>query len=128
MKKILVAEDDFISRKMILGILKDHAECDIAADGLEVLKAYEDSIRENSFYDLILLDIEMPEKSGLDVLEQIRQAEKERGVMLGKGMPIIIITSYKKPTLEAFDKGCDDYMVKPIDAKTLIDKINEKIS
>ncbi len=128
MKKILVAEDDFISRKMILGMLKDEADCDVAADGLEVLKAYNDSIRGNSCYDLILLDIEMPEMNGLDVLDEIRTAEKENGVMLGRGIPIIIITSYKKPTLEAFDKGCDDYMVKPIDAKILIDKINEKVS
>jgi len=127
MKKVLMAEDDFISRKMLLGILKNKADCDIASNGLEVLEAYYCSVEENLSYDVILLDIEMPLMDGLEVLSEIRKDEKKRGVMLGKGIPIIITTSHKQPTLEAFNKGCDDYMMKPIDAQTLIEKIEEKV-
>lgn len=127
MWRILVVDDNFLNRKLIVKILQDKADCDIASDGKEAIEAYEISKKENNPYDIILLDIAMPEVDGLEVLKTIRAQEKQDGVMLGDGVPIIMVTAYKSPFLEAFDQGCDDYILKPIFSEKLIAKIKEKL-
>ena len=127
MWKILVVEDDFVNRKLVIEILREKARCDVAVNGTEALQLYEYSIKTNNRYDAILLDIAMPGVDGLTVLKKIRQAEKEAGVLLGDGIPIIMVTAYKEQFLNAFNQGCDDYVVKPIDASKLLAKLEEKI-
>lgn len=126
MWKVLVADDDFVNRKLLVEILKDHAECDVAADGEEAIEAYELSVKQSDPYDVILLDISMPGKDGMEVLSHVRQQEEKNGVMLGAGVPIIMVTAHREPFLDAFNKGCDDYILKPINAQLLIAKIEEK--
>lgn len=128
MWKILVVDDNFVNRKLLIETLKDKAYCEVAANGKEAIEAYELSIKEFRPYDLILLDIKMPGIDGLEVLQNIRENERSRNIMLGEGIPIIIVTAYKQPLLEAFNRGCDDYLLKPIVPETLIKKIEKKIS
>jgi two-component system, chemotaxis family, chemotaxis protein CheY len=127
MWKILVVDDNFVNRKLLVEILKTKAQCDVAANGKEAMEAYTIALQEKAPYDVILLDIAMPEMNGLEVLHQIRKREGEGGVLLGVGVPIIMITAYKDPCFEAFRKGCDDYMLKPIDGSKLLQKIEEKL-
>jgi len=56
-------------------------------------------------------------------LKKIRESEKNAGIALGDGIPIIIVTAYEKRFLEAYEKGCDDYILKPIDANVLLTKL-----
>lgn len=128
MWKVLIVDDDFVNRKLLAEILKDKADCDVAADGQEAIEAYELSLSNTSQYDVVLLDIAMPGTDGLDVLNYIREKEESMGVLLGCGLPIIMVTAYKEPFLDAFNKGCDDYVLKPINADHLIHKIREKIA
>jgi len=127
MWKILVVDDDFVSRKLMLEILKDKAKCDVAATGREAIEAYNVSIRENDIYDLILLDISMPDIEGLEVLKKIRENEERAGILLGEGIPIIMVTAHEEPYITAFNRGCDDYMLKPINASVLLGKIKGKL-
>lgn len=127
MWNILIVDDDFVNKKLLLNILKGKAECDVASNGIEAIEAYNASIRENKPYDVILLDIAMPEVNGIQVLEKIRENEEKAGILPPDGTPIIMVTAYKKPFIESFGKGCDDYLMKPIDAKLLIEKIEEKV-
>lgn len=127
MWKVLIVDDDFVNRKFLVEILRGSAECDVAADGDEAIAAYDLSIKANDPYDAFLLDVSMPGKSGMDVLAYIRAKEAENGVLFGMGVPVIMTTAHSEPFLEAFNMGCDDYILKPINAKLLLTKIEEKI-
>jgi len=126
--RILIVDDNFVNRKLLLEILKNTAQCDVASNGKEGVEAYRLAIQENKPYHLILLDVAMPEMDGLEVLRTIRSYEQSQGVTLGEGIPIIMVTAFKDPVFDAFNKGCDDYMLKPIQADVLIDKIIQRLS
>jgi CheY-like chemotaxis protein len=123
MHKILIVDDNFENRQLLAEILREISECDFAASGKEAIEAYNLSLKRSEPYSLILLDIELPEINGLEILGKIRESEKQAGISLGDGIPIIIVTAYEKRFLEAFDKGCDDYVLKPIDTEILLTKL-----
>lgn len=127
MWKALVVDDNFVGRKLLTEVLKGRAQCDNAANGKEALEAYQIAVKEKTPYDIILLDIAMPDMSGVEVLEKIRQDEESRGIQLGKGVPVIMVTAHREPLCDSFNKGCDDYILKPIQADALIKKIEEKV-
>ena len=126
MWKILVVDDNYENRELIAEILRDVAQCDVASNGKEAIDAYNSSLQSKP-YDLILLDIEMPEINGLELLRKIRQSEEAADIPLGEGVAIIMVTAHKKPFLDAFYQGCNDYIIKPIDAQKLIQKIEKKL-
>lgn len=123
MHKILVVDDNFENRQLLAEILREIAVCDFAASGKEAIEAYNLSLKKNETYSLILLDIELPEVNGLEILKKIRESEESAGIALGDGIPIIIVTAYEKRFIEAYEKGCDDYVLKPIDTNILMTKI-----
>jgi len=123
MYKFLIVDDNFENRQLLAEILREVAACDFAANGKEAIEAYNLALEKGPHYDLILLDIELPEVNGLEILEKIRESEKNADIPLGDGIPIIIVTAYEKRFLEAYDKGCDDYILKPINTNILYDKI-----
>lgn len=126
MWKILIVDDNHENCQLLVEVLRDMAECETVSTGQAAIEIYEKSLKGNS-YDLILLDIMMPDISGLEILTQIRQSEKAVGIPLGEGIPIIMVTAHKKPFLDAFYQGCTDYILKPIDVEKLRKKITEKL-
>lgn len=127
MWKILVVDDNFANRQLIIDTLDGLAKCDIAVNGREAIEAYNRQANTDNKYQLILLDIAMPEINGLEFLKLLRDQEKEAGIDLGDGIPVIMVTAFKQPFIEAFDRGCDDYIVKPIDPDSLLTKLKEKL-
>ena len=127
MWKILVVDDNFFNRKLLVDILEEKAHCDIACNAEEAMAAYRLSVEKAIPYDLVLMDIAMPGENGLDLLVDIRKDEESRGIKLGRGLPIIMVTAHKEPLFEAFDRGCDDYILKQIDSDVLIQKIADKL-
>jgi two-component system chemotaxis response regulator CheY len=67
--KILVVEDDFTSRILLQRYLSSYGDCHIAINGKEAVGAFKDSLKENQPYDLICMDIIMPEMSGQEALK-----------------------------------------------------------
>lgn len=127
MWKILLVDDNFVDRKILMNVLKNIAVFDIAVDGKEAIEAHKMSVNDNTPYDVILLDFKMPETDGLCVLQAIRAYEKANGILLGEGVPIIMVTSFTKPSTDAFFNGCDDYLIKPVKTKDLIEKIQKVV-
>ena len=127
MWRILLVDDNFSSRKLAMKTLEGKAVCDIATNGPEALDAYDISFNENRPYDLILMDIEMPEMDGIEVLNKIREKEVSAGVLPGKEIPIIMLTVHREPFTKAFKKGCDDYIVQPIRPDFLIERIEKHL-
>lgn len=123
MLKILIAEDDFASRKFLSKFLSQYGECDLVVDGMETIDAYMLSIRENKPYDLICLDIMMPKVDGVKVLKAIRDLEIQRGLSQEKCAKIIMVTALGEADLvkDTFDYGCDAYASKPIDTKKFVE-------
>jgi two-component system chemotaxis response regulator CheY len=120
--KILIAEDDMISRRFLLKFLSEYGECDVVIDGMEALDAYLISEKETEPYDLICLDIMMPKVDGIKVLKAIRDFEKQRGIIPDKKVKIIMITALADAEhfQKAFELGCEAYASKPIDSDKLI--------
>lgn len=127
MRKILVVDDTEMNSELLVETLCEVAHCDVRANGTGALEAFNQAVAAKAPYDLILLDIAMPDMTGIEVLKVIRADEKARGIKLGSGVPIIMVTAYKEPFMDAFNGGCDDYILKPIDVDKLIAKIEEKI-
>ena len=117
MKKILIAEDDFVSRKFLSNILSKYGECDLVVDGMEALDAYMLSVKEKEYYDLIFLDIMMPKVDGVKVLKVIRDLESQNGIEDEKRAKIIMTTALGETQVikTAMEYGCDAYASKPID-------------
>jgi two-component system chemotaxis response regulator CheY len=114
---VLIAEDDFASRKFMLRFLSKYGECDITVDGMEAVEAFSMALDENEGYDLVCLDIMMPGMDGYQALRKIREIEIERFVPEEKAVKIIMITALNegKNVTKAFDLGCTAYAGKPID-------------
>jgi two-component system chemotaxis response regulator CheY len=125
--KILVAEDDFISRKVLHQLLKAYGECDFAVDGKAAVESFEAALDSPAPYGLICLDINMPHLSGLEVLKQVRGLEERRGIGGLEGVKIVMTTAQGDPAsvLGAFKAGCEAYVVKPLDLKKLLRTIHE---
>ncbi len=113
--KILVAEDNKINQKLILILLnKAGYDVDIANNGREAIE-----MTKKGKYDLIVMDIQMPEVDGIEAAKRIREWEKDTGM---PRIPIIALTaSLLTPDEEKeFLKGdIDSYLSKPIDKKKL---------
>lgn len=123
MLKILIAEDDFASRKFLSKFLSTYGECDLVVDGLETIDAYMLSMRERKPYDLICLDIMMPKIDGVKVLKAIRDLETQKDIAQENRVKIIMVTALGETELvkSAFEFGCEAYASKPIDTEKFIE-------
>lgn len=115
--KILIAEDDFASRKIMLRFLSKYGECDITVDGMEAVDAFTMALDADEGYDLVCLDIMMPVLDGYQALKTIRDLEKERNIPEDKTAKIIMTTALNegRNVTKAFELGCVAYAGKPID-------------
>ncbi|WP_333494062.1 response regulator transcription factor [Lactococcus petauri] len=102
MIKILLVEDDLSLSKSVYDFLKSFAEVKQVFDGEEGL--YE---AEMGIYDLILLDLMLPEKKGFEVLKELRDQNIDT--------PVLIMTAKESldDKMHGFDVGADDYLTKP---------------
>lgn len=78
--KFLVIDDEFSCRAILRKILVDQGQCDIAVDGLEMIEAFEISLKADAVYDMLFLDIMMPKMDGIEALFRVRELEKIYGI------------------------------------------------
>ena len=91
--RILLAEDDFVTRKFMSNFLSKYGECDVTVDGLEAVDAFMMALEEENPYDLVCLDIMMPVMDGYQALVGIRNLEKERNIPEEKTVKVIMATA-----------------------------------
>ncbi len=119
MKRALVIEDNENNMKLITFLLEKNGYSTLWADngktGIDL------AINEKP--DFILLDIQLPDMEGTEVLKEIRRLEKD------KETPIIAVTSYAMSgdREKLLGAGCNGYIEKPIDPLLIIDQIREVI-
>jgi signal transduction histidine kinase/ligand-binding sensor domain-containing protein/ActR/RegA family two-component response regulator len=119
--KILVVEDNRVNQALILALLRKRGHTTaVAGNGVEALAAI-----ERDLFDLVLMDIQMPEMDGLEAVRRIRKAETSTGLRL----PVVAMTAQamagdREAILAA---GMDDYLEKPIQLARL-DAVLSRIS
>jgi two-component system chemotaxis response regulator CheY len=125
--KILIAEDDLVSRKFLFKFLSQYGECDLVVDGLEALDAFLISLKEDKPYDLICLDIMMPKVDGVKVLKHIRDLEIQKGMLSNVRSKVIMTTALAETQFvqNAFEIGCDAYAAKPIDTEKFVEVLHK---
>lgn len=125
--KILIVEDEFISRTLLKEILTPFGDCDVVSNGVEAIKALEESYgTDGTRYDLVCLDIMMPKLSGHEVLRDMRRIEKEQGIYGPDVTKVIMVTALDdaKNIMEAMVKGrCAAYLTKPISRINLLEQL-----
>jgi len=125
--KILIVEDDFVCRKLLQMYLSKFGDCFVAVNGAEAVEAVGSAYDENCPYDLICLDIRMPEMDGQEALETIRRIERERGIAGLDCIKVIMTTGLddSRNIMGAFRTGCEAYIVKPVEQDKLIKEMEK---
>jgi two-component system, chemotaxis family, chemotaxis protein CheY len=125
--RALIAEDDFTSRLLMQKLLAPYGESHVAINGREALEAFKEARKKRRPYDLVCLDIMMPEMDGQTVLREIRAIEEGAGTRPGRGVKILMTTALKdaKNVMASFREQCDGYLVKPMDKAKLLKYLRE---
>jgi two-component system chemotaxis response regulator CheY len=121
--RILIAEDDFVSRRILKAILSRFGDCDIVVDGEEAVQAFRMAWEDNSPYDLLCLDIMMPVMDGQEALERIRAHEKDIGIKGSEEVRVVMVTALDTPkdmVKAYYDGGATAYLVKPITKNAIL--------
>jgi len=117
--RVLLAEDNVTNQEVALGILKKMGlKAHVAANGFEVIKAL-----QTIPYDLILMDVQMPEMDGMEAAREIRRLEREQKnrISASPALPIIAMTAGAMPEDRArcMQAGMNDYVAKPVNPENL---------
>ena len=118
-KRILLVEDNELNAEITMTMLEDaHAEVEHAWDGEEALNMIKAA--QAAYYDVVLMDIQMPKLNGYQATKKIRMLPDERA-----GVPIIAMTAnaFEEDRQAAFASGMNDYITKPIGIEKLLRKI-----
>jgi two-component system chemotaxis response regulator CheY len=120
--KVLIAEDDFTSRLVLQTFLSRYGECRTAVNGREAVEAFQTAADARAPFDLICMDIHMPEMDGKEAVKQIRAIEESTGIFSDRGAKIIMTTTLDdmKEVIRSFQALCDVYLFKPIDTAELL--------
>ena len=110
-KTLLIVEDEFINREILKNILCQDYELFTAEDGKEALDILKEKQEEIS---LVLLDLQLPEMSGMEVLAQMQANTHLNNI------PVIVLTSDKGQEVECLDLGASDFISKPYPNSNII--------
>ncbi len=110
--KTLIVDDERLARKELIGLLEPHKNIEVVGEATDVDDAIEKIGKLNP--DLIFLDIQMPGKSGFDLLESLDAVPK-----------VIFTTAYDEFAIKAFEFNALDYLLKPIQSERLAEAVGK---
>jgi two-component system, chemotaxis family, chemotaxis protein CheY len=125
--KTLIVEDDFTSRLLLQELLKSYGPSHIAVNGKEAVEAVRAALDSGEHYDLICLDIMMPEMDGQEALRQFREQEEARGIKSTEGAKIVMTTALDDihNVMASYRNLCDGYLTKPIEKAKFSDELRK---
>jgi two-component system chemotaxis response regulator CheY len=123
--KALVVDDDFSNRLLLQRFLSELGEVHVAVNGEEAVEAVRQALVSNEPYQLICLDILMPELDGQRTLQIIRELEAQYGVATHHHSKVVMTSALgdKDNVMEAFREQADAYLVKPVQKPKLFDTV-----
>jgi len=113
--RILIVDDNYISRSSLRDLMKTYGECDAVSSGALGIEMFEIAHKEGAPYDLITMDIEMPDMRGQETVAKMRELEKEKSIKADQEVKIIMVTaSYDmKNVAKSYGEGCTEFCKKP---------------
>jgi two-component system chemotaxis response regulator CheY len=123
MQKILIVDDSAAIREQLTAFLSPIAECHVAANGQEAVDMVRSTQGKGENFELVIMDVIMPEKDGLTAVKEIRDFEKENGWSGNNTLTIIIATTIKDPSrilIAQYECGADAYIAKPFTQETVL--------
>ena len=123
--KILIVDDEKISRKILLKKLESAGDCIDVDNSEQALKLFYKSIKEKKPFDLITLDISMPKMDGRQLLKAIRKKEKKLKLSRKQQVKIIMITARMNMSIiqKCIKLGCNGYLAKPVNKFQLFENL-----
>ena len=125
--KFLVVEDEFISRTLLMEMLSPHGNCQTVINGKDAVEKIIPTLREpEKRFDLVCLDIMMPEMDGHQVLREVRHQERKMGLGAADTTKIMMVTALDdaQNMMEALVVGkCQAYITKPVSMNMLEDHL-----
>lgn len=122
--RILIVDDEYTSRAKLKALLSPFGDCDVAPTGAIAFSLFKYAHEEDFPYDLITMDVQLPDGLGQEVVKKIRDWEqKEKSFRDGTESKIVMISFsyYAADVMMAYRTGCDDYLCKPVSGERLDD-------
>ncbi len=125
--KTLIVDDERVSRTKLKLIMENFGQCEAVELGKDALAVFHHAHFINKPFNLIMLDINLPEMDGIMILSEIRRAEKYLNIPKSQQAIILMVTSYgdKDRIVACAQSGCDDYIVKPFNDDIIRQKLNK---
>ncbi len=125
--RCLIVDDDAVCRKVLSVALSPLGEVVEATTGREAVESMRASLMSGQRFDLVTLDIVMPDMDGHSALVAIRALEGVKGIQPGHGAKVFMTTALGdgKNVLAAFREQCCGYMTKPIDLDRLFAQLRD---
>ena len=123
--KILVVDDDRVSRKKLEVILSPFGRVETSDGGTRGVEAFRRAWESWQPFDLICLDVDMPEVNGYEALQRIREVERERRVAADKQVKVMMVTGSAGRDVVLFCRreGCNEYVIKPFTREVIVSKL-----
>jgi putative nucleotidyltransferase with HDIG domain len=125
--RILIVDDEMVSRTKLELIMEYFGDCKTVNQGDDALAAFHEAHRDEDPFNLIMLDINLPDMDGIKVLSTIRNTEKELNIDQSRKAKILMTSSYrnKDRIVASVQSGCDDYIGKPFDLNLIRTKLGK---
>lgn len=124
--KCLIVEDDSVSSMAMEQMMKKYGRCQVVSDGSQAVEQFQQSHVEQDPYNLILMDIMMPEVDGLQAVLDIRKSEAAMGITYLHRVKVVMTTALTDPrtVMKAlYEVDANSYLIKPIRAQKLEDEL-----
>jgi len=125
--KCLIVDDDATNRALLTTMLAQYAECHSVENGEEAIVAFQSAFELDTPFELVCLDIMMPNLDGHAVLKAIREFEHQQGVPIGAASKVLVLSALEdsQNVFQALTEGSESYLVKPIDQEDLLREIRK---
>lgn len=119
--KILTIDDEALTLKIMNSILSEYGECHSAKSVSEAIHQVKTSINTGKYFDLITIDIGLPDGDGINLLYDIHEIEKITSIKAVKFM--VTAEGTTDNVVRAMERRCDDFIVKPVDKELIHQKL-----
>lgn len=125
--RTLIVEDNKTNQILLKSFLGKYGECKVAANGKEAVAAFRAAQKSGQRYDLICMDIMMPEMDGQTAIREIRRLEASDENSPANAVNIVMTTAANdmENVVKSFDSSCDAYLLKPIDTGKLLARMRD---
>lgn len=120
--RILIVDDDYVTRTQLKALLGAYGDCDAAPNGDIAMRLFAAAHEETVPYDLVTMDIDMPDQKGQQVVAELRQWEQWHGLNVSSAQAkVLMVSALKDPKaiMSSFREGCEGYLTKPVTQESL---------